>query len=375
MNNPFDLKIAAANERLKKGLCRVTIQRRDNRLWLRGTLPPKPHINRPFPYQQAISLGNQAIATEQGLQYAIKQAQIITGQLVAGTFDWADWIDLEKVCPTASGLVRDWVAEYEKAYWTKNKRTPEREYNWKSDHGFVFKQLPQDKELTIAVLLDYIATTQPDTRNRLRACTYCHLLAEFARLEGREAIRDLKGEYSASSVDPRVLPTDAAIADIHDSIKKPSWRWVFGMMAAYGLRNHEVFRADVSEFPKVIIPERTKTGKRIVMPLHPEWAVQWHLDQVTNPSSLDLGEANGKLGTIVSRWFYRNNITFPAYSLRHCYARRCFEYGIAPDRASKLMGHSLSVHTQVYRAWFDDEVYIQDYQRIINRSDRPLPPS
>jgi integrase len=145
-------------------------------------------------------------------------------------------------------------------------------------------------------------------------------------------------------------------------------------MATYGLRNHEVFRLNFSAYPKVYV-ERGKTGKRLVLPLYPEWAEIWQLWDVKTPDIVNIEEqANNKLGIKVSGWFYNNKAPFSAYNLRHCYARRCFEFGIAPDRAAKLMGHSLAIHLKTYRAWFDEEVYLKEYQRVISDINRPLPP-
>jgi hypothetical protein len=108
-------------------------------------------------------------------------------------------------------------------------------------------------------LLDFIKTTEPNSRSRKRACDYCHKLAEFAELPGREAIKKYKGAYSAKSVDPRVLPSDNATATWHSTISNPGWRWVAGMLAVYGLRNHEVFRLDLKDFPVIRVLDG-KTG-------------------------------------------------------------------------------------------------------------------
>ena len=196
----IDQKIRQANEHLKKKGTRVVIYRRGDHLCLRGTLPPKPHIDKSGDYSQVISLGKNAIASERGLLYATNKAMLLTGQLLAGTFDWADWIDLDKVAPNRieARLVGDWCAEYEKNYWQRVKRTPEREANWKKDHGLVFSKLPHDERLTIGILLDYVHSTEPDSRSRKRACDYCYKLAEFAELKGIEQIRKLTGNYSIS---------------------------------------------------------------------------------------------------------------------------------------------------------------------------------
>ena len=371
----IDKKIRNENQKLKKKGARVTIYRRGGRLCLRGTLPPKPHLGHSNHKTQVISLGSNAVASEKGILYAANQAKLLTGQLLAGIFSWEDWLDLDKVAPSRieTRTVVDWCTEYEKDYWQRIKRTPEREINWRKDHGLVFSKLPQDEQLSVEVLLQYINTTEPDSRPRKRACDYCYKLADFAGIEGREKIRKLTGNYSAKSVDPRLLPSDKEIFNFCNNIPNENWRWVARIMATYGLRNYEAFRLDMTDFP-VIRVLKGKTGKRFVVPLYPEWADAWELNKVYLPN-INLEIANSKIGTKVSRWFYINKSPFPPYNLRHSYARRCFEFKIAPDRAAKFMGHSMKTHLDVYRAWFDESVYLADYQNAILKQGRPLPPS
>jgi hypothetical protein len=38
-----------------------------------------------------------------------------------------------------------------------------------------------------------------------------------------------------------MLPSDEVIVEWYDRIPNPTWRYVYGIMATYGLRNHEVF--------------------------------------------------------------------------------------------------------------------------------------
>jgi integrase len=367
----IDEAIAIANTRLKSAKIRIAIERRGNCLWLRGTLPPKPHIDRVDRYRQKVSLG--ANATLAGLQYAEQKAKLMGAQLDLGKFDWADWME---VSPQAKEItVCEWVTRFEEDYWARFKRTPDKEVNWKKDYWAVFSKLPGDEALTLGVLLDFVKTTQPDSRSRKRACDYCHKLAEFAELSGREAIKKYKGNYSASSVDPRFLPTDSAIALWYLTISNPAWQWVAGMLAAYGLRNHEVFRLDLKDFPVVRVLYG-KTGSRIVLPLYPEWADAWELKNVQLPNLSSNWEdySNAKLGNKVSGWFYDNKAPFKAYDLRHCYARRCFEFALAPDWAAGLMGHSTQVHEATYRAWIDEATYLKVYRQLIYREGRPLPP-
>jgi hypothetical protein len=56
------------NNRLKRAKLRVAVFERDNHLWLRATLPPKPNREKLKPYQQYVSTG--AKSTIAGLRHA-----------------------------------------------------------------------------------------------------------------------------------------------------------------------------------------------------------------------------------------------------------------------------------------------------------------
>ncbi len=226
--------------------------------------------------------------------------------------------------------------------------------------------------MTIDILLTRVRCTEPNTRSRKRACDYCFKLADFAGLEGRQKIKEFTGSYSAAAVNPRTLPNDSAIALFRNSIESPSWQWVVGVMAAYGLRNHEVFRLEMRDFPVARVTEG-KTGDRFVYPLYPEWAQEWKLQDVILPA-LSLEYSNAKLGTKVSGWFYDHKAPFRAYDLRHAWARRAFEFRLSVNEAAKMLGHSQKVHTTTYQAWIDEEVYLKSIKSIIGRDDRPLTP-
>ncbi len=120
------------------------------------------------------------------------------------------------------------------------------------------------------------------------------------------------------------------------------------MLACYGLRGHEVFRLDLEDFPVVRVLAG-KTGARFIYPLYPEWAEDWNLNQIDLPK-LSLNYSNAKLDRKIAGWFYDRKAPFNACDLRHCYARRCFEFGMAPDWAAGLMGHLNRVHLTTYRA-------------------------
>ncbi|MEO0375430.1 MAG: integrase [Cyanobacteria bacterium P01_A01_bin.17] len=369
----IDNRVAQTNTRLKQARLRVAICRRGNMFWLQGTFPPKPHLtHKTKPYQQRFSLGlpvNMA-----GLQQAERQAKLIGAELSLGQFNWTNYL-ADQSQSDQPETVQDWVAKFEDAYWKRRKRTMSSQNTWKV-YRQVFNKLPSLQPLTLDLLLACIHKTEPDSRARQRACMVLYQFGKLAALPGLEAIPELSGDYSPKSVTPRMLPEDAVIVQWRASIKNEGWRWVYGILAAYGLRPHEVFHLDLSDFPTIRVDDETKTNARFIYPLYPEWAEQWKLNERTLPGLRVIAEGdNTKLGTKVSRFFYESSIPFTAYDLRHSYARRCFEFGCSPDLGAKLMGHSVSTHCKIYRAWIDEAVYRRAYEAIINQENRPLPPA
>jgi integrase len=364
----IDEKIAEANTRLKSASNRASIERRGNKLYLRATLPAKPHLEQQAPYRQKISLNLKA--THAGLQTAVIKAKLLGTQLDADNFSWNQWIEVED---KSLKPIDDWLSEFEENHWRNTKETGATVTTWTKDYQSTFNKLDKKRTLTLDYLVEVAGETEPNSRVRKKVCTYLRILGKFADIEGIEILRQMQGSYSAKSVSPRKLPKDKLIDEARNSIKSESWQWLFGMVAVYGLRSHEVFRLDLEDFPVVNVLSETKTGERFVYPLYPEWAETWKLQDMKLPD-LDLNYSNAKLGTKVADWFRDRNFGFKAYDLRHSYARRCFEFGLAPDWAAGLMGHSLQVHMKTYRAWIDKAVYTKAYELVINRAGRPAPP-
>jgi len=376
-DNGIDVRIAQANGRLKAARVRVSIERRGGVLWLRGTFPPKPGSTQTQPYRQKFGLGVNA--NPAGVQHAEKQARLMGAQLNLQQFGWANWLgdslrDSKAERVSSLGTVGYWVERYEVSYWQRRAKSLKALETWQSNYQRVFVKLPADQQLTEQVIRSAIDLTAADSQPRRRTVQALAKLATFAGLECN--LSELTGNYSARSVNPRSLPTDATIAAMREAIKHPGWRWVLGMIACYGLRPHEVFHTDLTDFPLLRITEDTKTGARFVYPLYPEWAETWALGDRVLPGLKVLGTAgNTKLGAKVSGFFYENKLPFKPYDLRHCYARRCFEFDLGVDLGAQLMGHSPEVHKTTYRAWIDEATYRKVFDRLVYRSDRPVPPT
>ena len=186
-------------------------------------------------------------------------------------------------------------------------------------------------------------------------------MAKFAGLD--IDLKKYKGHYSKAKLSPRNLPSDELIIETFYSIKNPQWQWLFGMMATYGLRPHEVFNIDLnSDFPIVDILDG-KTGARRVWALPPQWVKDFDLTNIKMPNC---SGSNRDLGDRVGTFFRRNKIPFKPYDLRHKWAIRAIELGLDVSLASKQMGHSVQVHCEVYQRWLDDSVHQKAYDNLFS---------
>ena len=198
---------------------------------------------------------------------------------------------------------------------------------------------------------------------------------------------DLKsfwGNYGNSQTQLRDLPTDEQIVKVYDSLKNPRWRYVYGMMATYGLRNHEVFfcespwermcqrtsadasvrASDHTSSAEIIVHQTTKTGRHEVWPFYPEWVERFDLINGELPKiNTDLNTTTlQRVGQQVTTQFRRYGIPFSPYDLRHAWAVRTILMGLPDAVAARMMGHSVQVHNRTYHRWMthrDQQIAVQ----------------
>ena len=359
----------AANARLRGAGFPVAIYQDKGRLLLQGTFPPKPGSDRESAFQQKISL--KLAANHRCIAVAEREARKVGVALESDSFDWQPYMRRKPL-----GTVDSWVQRLEIEYIAEGGSYA----TWEGDYLQAYKKLPGSRQLSVRLLTDVAKTVEPNSRQRQRVCMAFARLARFAELDAKRIVA-LRGRYSADAVDPRSLPSDALISQWRSQISSEEWRWCFGMLACYGLRPHELFRCDLEDFPTARVDDKTKTGDRFVWPVYPEWAEAWELWDIKLPKLNNLTELpNTKLGSKVSRRFYKWAIKKPdgntlcAYDLRHCFARRCFEFEFSPDFSAKMMGHSLDVHMRIYRRWIDEGVYRRIYDAVVSSPVRPHPP-
>ncbi|MBD2055310.1 site-specific integrase [Oculatella sp. FACHB-28] len=359
-------KLQLVNQRLKAANTGVRISQRGDRLYARATLPPKPGSTKDKAHQQDIAL--RVLANPQGLQRAEAEAKKIGATLALKEFDWS--LYLPKVSPEVeTRTVAQWIAAFETEYFHRRQRSPKTESTWRVGYHTYLHRLPQAVPLTLEVLLETIYKTKPDSCPRAGMCDAFDKLGSFADLNTK-SIKLLRGKFSSKNSVPRNLPSDQEILQWSNAISHPSWRQVFGLIATYGLRPHEVFYLDDEELRRggvmLTILDGTKTGKRRAFPFHQEWVEHFDLHNLQLPEKK--GKNNTQIGSKVAEHFRKVGIPFPPYHLRHCWAVRAHRLEVDVVAAARWMGHSVETHTKTYHRWISEDVDQQVYEAAIEHA-------
>ncbi len=366
----LDHLLVEANTRLKSQGCRLKIGITGKKIWLRGTLPPKPNAANKKYSQQRIYLN--LVASSTGISLAESEAIKINTQLMLKVFNWKDFIDPKT--PLNAITVGEYVELFKQDYFTRRKSTQKTQLTYQKDYQASFNKLDSRAILTTSILEEAIINSPPDSRVRVRMCTTLGALAQFAGINW-DASR-FRGSYSPRKAQPRDIPPDKLIQEVWESIRLPQIRWAFGAIATYGLRNHEVFKLDFKALKSgsyVATIKDGKTGFRRVYPIYPEWYEIFELKRVILPN-INLNRSNADLGHYVTDSFRRLELPFKPYDLRHAWAIRSLLFGLDVSLAAQMMGHSLKVHSDLYHHWITEKHYEQAFDLLMQRKDRPRPP-
>ena len=371
-NQPFRDHLAQANRQLES----ITLRENDNKLYIRGTkFPPRPGEEKSR--REEISTGCNA--TIAGLKVALSKARQIDDDLLWNRFDWTPYLKGKKK-PAQS--VAEWVERYEQSWWEKTEHTPTKERSFQNCYRHYFRQLPPDAPLTLDLLRTTILDkdkSQPATRGRELYCMAYKRLAEFAANLGaidleeldvfRRELRELKDGYKPKKILPEDLPSEEQILEIWQAIDNPAWRWVYGMIATYGLRPSEIFRIDVLRFSQkteaLRVLDTTKTGARITYPCPATWRDRFELWNVQYPG-IEIGnKSNEELGKKISQKFRLMNIPHIPYALRPAWCIRLALTGTVDSAiAAKWAGHSLQVHEKTYLQAISEAQFKQVFDRM-----------
>ena len=362
-------KLIDINQDLESKGINLRIEKRGKVLNIRGSLPDKKS---PSLYKiQRISL--KLPYNIKGLEEAKKAIELIDFQLNKSQFSWHNWIKEKNISSKKSNkldIVNE-IESFKKQFFSdtsKSKSAAGMISTWQSAYKPYMNRLirmsnKSGLKLGEGLLLEILLTYKENSRSRQQCGIALSALARHLNLELPENWKQLQSGYGINESNFRELPSDEEIIKSFKLIPNPKWRFVFGLMAAYGLRNHEVFFSDLSCLKKggdkiIRVFPNTKTGEHQVWPFHPEWVSLFQLDNETDTSDLlpDI-KTNLKdttlqhIGRRVSEQFRRYKISFTPYDLRHAWAVRTILIGLPNTVAAKMMGHSVSIHTKTYHHW------------------------
>ncbi|MFZ9738749.1 MAG: site-specific integrase [Prochlorotrichaceae cyanobacterium] len=386
----FPTQLVQVNTRLKLAGLGLQIEQRGQRLNLRGVLPPRPGSDRLRPYQQRIPL--KLPPTIEGLKQAEQEAKIVAAQVIQHTFDWQRY-QIHLQIPR-SGLSH-WEHQYqafEEFFFSQPQRSSKTHGSalssrraasrttWESAYRPYLRKLgkilQENPSLSLVeALYKTLRSFDYESRSRQLCCTALSAFADFLQLDLPQPLKELAGSYHGGKVQTRQLPSDEEILAWSDRIPNPHWRFVYGLMATYGLRNHEVFFSDFSALTQgeaeatLQVLSTTKTGEHEVWPFLPDWVDRFDLRTPQLPNlNRDLSTTTLQaIGQRVTRQFRRYQIPFSPYDLRHAWAVRTIHLGLPDTVAAKMMGHSVAIHTRTYHKWITRRDQQQAVQTALSR--------
>ncbi|NJL45018.1 MAG: site-specific integrase [Leptolyngbyaceae cyanobacterium SM2_3_12] len=362
----MDAAIASVNARLKAARLGLQIECRGGRLSLRGTLPPRPHSGKTSSHQQRIPLGLPA--TKAGLRQIEQEAKVIAARLIERTFDWHQYLpQAEPLLPEDVSLeerVAQFKAEVMARYCPNVAAQAGLKTTWKKAYAPYLNQLMEQaaqrpRQPLGEIIIATLEALPAHSRSRQVGCTALKAFAEFHQVELPMAWRGSGAAMARAKPSAGSYRSDQEIVTWYERIPNPAWRYVYGLMATYGLRNHEVFFCDRQFLIRgdaeacLTVLETTKTGLHDVWPFYPEWVDRFNLRQGRYPDiTTDLTRTTlQRIGQQVSTQFKRYQIPFSPYDLRHAWAVRTIHFGLPDTVAARMMGHSVAIHNRTYHRW------------------------
>ena len=378
----MDLKseVLKINKELSSKGISLRLERRGDSLNIRGPLPSKK--NNGVNSIQRVSLGLPAEA--ESLIEAEKTLEIIDYQIKHHQFNWDNWIiksqksDVEIKRKTIDEGIKSFKHNFF-CELGKSKSHAGRRTTWSSAYLPYLRKLSrladaQTEYFDISLLSRTLNSYAENSRSRQQCGVALGALAEYLQIKLPEKWQSQANGYGLHQASFRNLPADHLIKKYWEKIPNPKWRLAYGLMATYGIRNHEVFFCDATNLTKKgnrilrVLPN-TKTGEHESWPFHPEWFDLFELHKLGQDSNnlpnvkTDLNQTTlQQVGRRVAEQFKRYRVPITPYDLRHAWAVRTIHVGLPDTVSARMMGHSVSIHTKTYHHW----ITRRDQQRAVD---------
>ncbi|WP_088240679.1 site-specific integrase [Calothrix rhizosoleniae] len=391
----FEQKLVEANTNLKRDRVRVRIKQTGNSLQLRATLPLKPDdcSNSQGKRKKQYDLSLGIPANLEGLKTAIEESYELGKLIARHTFEWSEkYLGIKSREKQEIKTIGELLDTFAEKYYKTRQKTITSQNTFANYTSVIKRNLPLTTLATKNNFESIINSFQGNKKNELIAVTSVFI---------KTFELGFKLDVTRDNVTPahREIPEDDQIVSSFDLFAKfalnrkntnisdaidtwEMWRWVYGMLATFGLRPRELFvQPDINWWisPQNIdytwkVNKNTKTGYREVIPFVPEWIKLFDLH---NPKPLKILEKKvAKIASVqninwmrrdISRWFRKVGIEFQPYDLRHACAIRSHLQGIPIKAAADNLGHTVDEHTKTYQRWFGIENRKKAFAEVITQ--------
>ncbi len=325
------------------------------RLYLNATLPHKDGSPGKKQYKLTLKLDD----TPQNRRVAEKRRILLDKELAAGTFEWENWTDQDNTLKWRDGI--------QLLYRKKVVLGRLKESTWNRSYMGRLRQLDPLAPITSQ------AIEQAVTKYDRTQCSYklmFYLMRDIAALTG-VTFPDLGVPLYGEREKELEVPTDEEIIDWVQAAREPH-RYYFRLMATFGIRPDEAGSATLLPDDNLQVKEDTKTGSRIVIPLHPEWVDLFDLrTKRSRPETDRVVPVPDECSQWLNKERVRLKIKWRAYSLRHAFAARLWRLGggqLDVYTAARLCGHTVKVHERTYRSHIQPFTIARAAQDAISRN-------
>ena len=351
--------IEEINQKFKERSIKAKIFAKQNYLYIRGTFTDTKGIRkeRKIPLRLTTDIRNLVSAEARILQL---NEYVQKNGFIPDVMMW-DTPRINPVISTSGGItIGEAIKRFEIDYWQGKKKTAPKIRSYKLIEYYL-KQLPQDAELTIEVLLDYIIhDCEPESKKRDSVAQYFKRLCVVNEIGGTKKFDNFIGKYEPKK---RTSKDDQKLIDLVD-LCRPNERygWTIASQYIYGTRIAETYSLipdlDSGTATSVCIP---KGGKAMYIKypiaLTNELAQRWELDKIERPYTFDIETYDPtitkKIIDHLRRWLKPRAKEvglegIQPTDIRHAWGVRSILADMEVRTASKSMGHDPRTHFSTY---------------------------
>ena len=358
--------IEEINQKFKERSIKAKIFAKQNYLYIRGTFTDTKGIRkeRKIPLRLTTDIRNLVSAEARILQL---NEYVQKNGFIPDVMMW-DTPRINPVISTSGGItIGEAIKRFEIDYWQGKKKTAPKIRSYKLIEYYL-KQLPQDAELTIEVLLDYIIhDCEPESKKRDSVAQYFKRLCVVNEIGGTKKFDNFIGKYEPKK---RTSKDDQKLIDLVD-LCRPNERygWTIASQYIYGTRIAETYSLipdlDSGTATSVCIP---KGGKAMYIKypiaLTNELAQRWELDKIERPYTFDIETYDPtitkKIIDHLRRWLKPRAKEvglegIQPTDIRHAWGVRSILADMEVRTASKSMGHDPRTHFATYTQTYEQK--------------------